>query len=70
MKKKLVCLMAMCCMSLFLVACACGENMGSEDVTPSPAATGQPTGTTVPSPSPAPTNTPAVNDNENDGNKL
>lgn len=71
MKKKLVCLMAMCCMSLFLVACACGEDMGSENASPSPAATGQPTGTTAPSPTTAPTTTPIQNnDSDMNGNNV
>ena len=54
MKKKLVCLMAMCCMSLFLVACACGSDMGNENQTsPTPSTTQQPndvTGTVTPEP--------------------
>lgn len=67
MKKKLISLMAMCCMSLFLVACACGENMGSENASPSPAATQQPTSTTAPSPTTAPTTVPNQNNNDVNG---
>ena len=71
MKKKLVCLMAMCCMSLFLVACACGEDMGTENASPSPAATKQPTSTTAPSPTTAPTAVPDQNnDSDMNGNNV
>ena len=71
MKKKLVCLMAMCCMSVFLVACACGEDMGTENASPSPAATQQPTSTTAPSPTTAPTTTPDQNnDSDMNGNNV
>ena len=52
MKKKLVCLMAMCCMSLFFVACACGSDTGNESQTsPTPGTTQKPndvTGTVTP----------------------
>lgn len=52
MKKKLVCLMAMCCMSMFFVACACGSDMENENQTsPTPTTTQQPndvTGTVTP----------------------